>query len=279
MNTDKVLITGSNKGIGKAIAELFGKDDSFKGTVILTSRNMKNGEVTRKELSAAFSDTTFDVVQLDICCSDSRAAAIKSIGEKYGNIDILINNAGVNTERNHPELAPIQQATDSFQVNYFATRDFTNDILPKVTKRVVNVNTRTANRSLSECSPDMKKFFLGIREHSVEEIDAVANDFLRLIADGKHGEKYSPSSYGMSKVCARVLMEKQAQDPKWSKLKFFQGTPGWSRTDMGGGDAPRSAQEGADVFWWLATTQDEAVLEKGYGSFYGERKLNVWDGN
>jgi NAD(P)-dependent dehydrogenase (short-subunit alcohol dehydrogenase family) len=47
--------------------------------------------------------------------------------------------------------------------------------------------------------------------------------------------------------------------------------PGWVRTDMGGSNAVKSVEEGADTAVWLATS--DAI---GNGKFYADRKLIPW---
>jgi NAD(P)-dependent dehydrogenase (short-subunit alcohol dehydrogenase family) len=48
--------------------------------------------------------------------------------------------------------------------------------------------------------------------------------------------------------------------------------PGWTRTDMGGPDAPRSVAEGASTPVWLATLPDGAIT----GGFFFDRRLVPW---
>ena len=55
--------------------------------------------------------------------------------------------------------------------------------------------------------------------------------------------------------------------------KFFVASmcPGWCQTDMGGGNAPRSAEQGADTAVWLATAEGLAS-----GKFWRDRKQIDW---
>ena len=70
-----VLITASNKSIGFAIAELFAKTD-YKSTIILTSRNLENGERALATLKNKYPNTDFDLHQLDITFQSSRKTLI-----------------------------------------------------------------------------------------------------------------------------------------------------------------------------------------------------------
>jgi hypothetical protein len=48
--------------------------------------------------------------------------------------------------------------------------------------------------------------------------------------------------------------------------------PGWCRTEMGGSEAPRSADEGADTLVWLALDAPHSLR----GHFIKERKIVAW---
>ncbi len=80
-----VLITGASSGYGKAIAKAF-KDNG--DTVVMTARNMENLENARKEVGG---DLAFS---MDVTKSSDWENAVKIIKEKYGRLDVLVNNAG-----------------------------------------------------------------------------------------------------------------------------------------------------------------------------------------
>merc|ERR1712226_1291883 len=107
----------------------------------------------------------------------------------------------------------------------------------------------------------------------------MADEFCKLAADGEPiAPKYSDSSYMMSKLLIRKLTECQAT--KWPHLKVFSGDPGWCKSDMAGWEKPpKTAEQGADNFWWMATSQDENLI-KNSGKFYMLfREETGWDGN
>ncbi len=89
---DKVcIVTGSGNGIGKAIAELFAREG---GRVVCSSRRESNGKPVSDALNAEGLDTIF--VKCDISREDEVKALFDAALEKYGRIDVLVNNAGVN---------------------------------------------------------------------------------------------------------------------------------------------------------------------------------------
>ena len=82
------LITGSSRGIGKAIAEAFANEGA--SIVVTYKENLK----LAKKTTVNFND--FLIVQLDVSKRDSIKKAIGKIIKKYDRIDILVNNAGIN---------------------------------------------------------------------------------------------------------------------------------------------------------------------------------------
>jgi NAD(P)-dependent dehydrogenase (short-subunit alcohol dehydrogenase family) len=126
-----VLITGSSSGIGKASAKFF----AAKGwNVIATMRNPEK----EQELKDVF------VTRLDVQQPETIVAAIKSGIEKFGNIDVLINNAGYG-EFGIFESASREQVNTQFEVNVIGVMDTIRAILPHFRERksgtVINISS------------------------------------------------------------------------------------------------------------------------------------------
>ena len=80
-----VLITGGTRGIGFAAAHLFASDGAF---VAISGRNREKGEAAASELQAYF-------VQADVRLSGDCSAAVAKTLDRYGRLDVLVNNAGI----------------------------------------------------------------------------------------------------------------------------------------------------------------------------------------
>ena len=85
------VVTGSNKGIGFAIVRRMCK--VFDGDVILTSRDEGRGKEAVAKLEGEGLKPHYH--QLDITSSDSIEVLRKYLDQKYGGLDVLINNAGI----------------------------------------------------------------------------------------------------------------------------------------------------------------------------------------
>lgn len=84
-----VLITGSTKSIGLAIAELFCKKGA---TVIVTGRLATvEGEKFAQSIGAS------DYLTLDVCSEQNWQEVASYVGKKYQRLDVLVNNAGIDS--------------------------------------------------------------------------------------------------------------------------------------------------------------------------------------
>src|SRR5262245_61553644 len=128
------LITGANRGIGFETARQLGQ----KGVkVLLGARSEKGG----KEAAAKLKDEGLDVefLLLDVGNEKTHAAAVKYIQEKFGRLDILINNAGVNLEGPGDSVKPASQTPlevyrNTFEINFFSLIALTQKLLPLIKK-------------------------------------------------------------------------------------------------------------------------------------------------
>lgn len=80
-----VLITGASSGYGKAMAKAFA---DCGDTVIMTARRLDKLECARAEVGGALA------VEMDVTSTADWSKIYGIISEKYGRLDILINNAG-----------------------------------------------------------------------------------------------------------------------------------------------------------------------------------------
>ena len=87
----KVLITGANRSIGLETARQLLQQGYF---VYLGSRTRQNGQAAVEKLQAE-GLTNVEAVALDVSSDESVKAARATIGQKTGQLDVLINNAGI----------------------------------------------------------------------------------------------------------------------------------------------------------------------------------------
>ena len=132
------IVTGSNKGIGFAtVRALCGK---FPGDVYLTSRSEERGQAAVKTLREEGLDPKFHV--LDIGNEQTIVKLREFIEEKYGGIDVLVNNAGIAFNVDATEAFAVQ-AKVTLETNYWANKRACEILFPLLNPgaRVVNVSS------------------------------------------------------------------------------------------------------------------------------------------
>ena len=83
------LVTGAGTGIGKGIARAFAREGA---TLVLSSRKRENLEATAEEVRRL--GATADVIPADVTVEAEVVALFGQVVERFGRLDILINNSG-----------------------------------------------------------------------------------------------------------------------------------------------------------------------------------------
>lgn len=107
----RALVTGSSSGIGEAIVRLLVEEGA---SVVVHGRDRGRAEAIAKEIGAA--GVAIGELQADGAAEAVHAEAVKALG---GNVELLINNAGGNSEGNTSK-APADIAIEDFISNYKA---------------------------------------------------------------------------------------------------------------------------------------------------------------
>lgn len=125
-----VLITGGSSGIGKSVGEYL-TQRGFK--VYGTSRNPEN-----------YKNSTFTILALDVKEVATINDTIKSVIEKEGRLDVLINNAGAGIT-GPIEETPETEIKANFDTNFFGPINVIKAVLPQMRKQqsglIINVTS------------------------------------------------------------------------------------------------------------------------------------------
>ncbi|GAA2277103.1 SDR family oxidoreductase [Actinomadura luteofluorescens] len=155
------LVTGANKGIGRAVAEeLAGRGM----TVLIGARDRRRGE----EAAAALREAGGDVhaLVLDVTDPATVQEAAKRVEESHGRLDVLVNNAGITGSGQVAPMDAVDQIPSSvdlemvravFATNVFGVIAVTNAMLPLLRRspaaRIVNVSSHAGSLTLTS-DPD-----------------------------------------------------------------------------------------------------------------------------
>ncbi len=93
------LITGSSKGLGKAMALALAEAGA---SIVLVSRDREKLEAVAKEIESLGSEAA--VCPADVTVEEQVKAVEAQVVERFGKLDILINNAGINVRKSVTDL-------------------------------------------------------------------------------------------------------------------------------------------------------------------------------
>jgi NAD(P)-dependent dehydrogenase (short-subunit alcohol dehydrogenase family) len=228
-----VLVTGGNRGIGLETARQLGRQG---WRVLIGARDAEAGGRAAGELRSGGARVEF--LPLDVSDSASIRAAAEEFGRRTDHLDVLINNAGVYPDKGVNILTVSRELlTRTFQTNTFGPMEVTQTFLPFLRAsgagRVVNVSSGYGQ--LEGLSPDVP-------------------------------------SYCLSKLALNGVTLMLAEALKADGIAVNSMCPGWVRTDMGGPNASRSVEQGADTAVWLAAEAPQELT----GRFFRDRKEIPW---
>jgi glucose 1-dehydrogenase len=86
------IVTGSSEGIGKAIAIAFARSGEYSG-IVVNSRRLEEAQQVADEIKALGCDSI--AIQADVSKENDCISLIEGTIRKYGRIDVLVNNAGI----------------------------------------------------------------------------------------------------------------------------------------------------------------------------------------
>jgi NAD(P)-dependent dehydrogenase (short-subunit alcohol dehydrogenase family) len=201
--------------------------------VVIGSRDPGQGEAVAKQLGNGVVAT-----QLDVTDEKSVRSAISFVEREFGRLDVLVNNAGI---ADGWSGAAAEANLDSV-------------------KEVLETNLFGAWRLAKAALPLMRKNAYG-------RIVNVSSGMGQLSDMGGRSPGYRVSKTGLNALTRMLTVELQGEN-----ILVNSVCPGWVRTDMGGKNARRSVEQGADTPVWLATLPDDGPT----GGFFRDREPIPW---
>ena len=124
-----IIITGSSSGFGLKAA----KDFADKGNKVFATMRNPNGKNATAKADLESHSTKIKVVDMDVTNDASVKEAMSTIIAEAGNVDILINNAGI-MYLGITEAFSIEQAKFQMETNYFGAIRVMQAVLPSMRK-------------------------------------------------------------------------------------------------------------------------------------------------
>ena len=129
MNLDNkvVLITGSTRGIGNSIARLF-LENSAK--VVICGSNIENAKKAVESIKSDLniSDDNIMPVGLNMKDKESIKEVVESVINRFGRIDVLINNAGITSNISLLDSTD-EEFYEMFDINFFGVVSLTREVV------------------------------------------------------------------------------------------------------------------------------------------------------
>lgn len=141
-----VLITGGNSGLGRAAAtELAG----LGATVVILARNQERAHRALKEITSLTGNENLHVLLADLASLKSVRSAVDEFKERFGRLDVLINNAALNSPT---RTETVEGFEIHFGVNYLShyllTRLLLDVLEQSAPARIINVGARQMGAKL-----------------------------------------------------------------------------------------------------------------------------------
>ncbi len=208
------LITGANKGIGFEVARQIARAG---WTVLAAARNEELGRQAAQKLQAEGLDVQFILVDLN--APQTAVAAAETIRNRFGKLDLLINNAGIASKDDGPPSKVNLEALEIvMRTNYAGTVAVTQAMLPLLQAagkaQILNVSSELGSVSLHN-DPDWK---------------------------------YAPVkqlAYCASKAALNMFTVQLAWEFRDGSIAVNSINPGYTATDLNAHSGPQTLEEGS----------------------------------
>ncbi len=208
------LITGANKGIGFEVARQIAKAG---WRVLAAARSEELGKEAVAKLQAEGLDVHF--VRIDLDLPETAVAAAETTHNRFGKLDLLVNNAAVASQGDGPpSKVDLEALKKTMHTNFIGTVAVTQAMVPLLQAagkaQVINVSSELGSIS-QQTNPEWK---------------------------------YAPVkvlAYCASKAALNMLSVQLAYEFRDGSIAVNSVNPGYTATDLNGNSGPQSVAEGA----------------------------------
>ena len=202
-------------------------------TVVLGSRDEGSGREAAEKLNG-----DVRARQLDVTDAESVDRLAAWIEEEFNRIDVLVNNAGISNDDGQSGVeADLDRVRTALEANLFGAWRLSEAVIPLMQRngygRIVNVSSG-----------------LG----ALEDMGG------------------AQPGYRVSKTALNALTRILSSELRGTGILVNSICPGWVQTDMGGQNASRTVEEGADTPVWAATLPNNGPT----GGFFRNRRPIAW---
>ena len=227
------IVTGGNRGIGFEICRQLAKNQFY---VILTSRDQEKGKYATEKLLTEKLSVHYH--PLDVADLQSRISLKNYVDDKFGKIDVLVNNAGVYLDQSVQGLnVSLEVIQNTLEINLLGPLILCQLFIPLMKSqnygRIINLSSGMG---------------------SLDEMGS------------------GSAAYRISKTALNAMTKIFANEVRNYNILINSMCPGWVRTEMGGPGAVRSVKKGAETAVWLAMLPEGGPT----GGFFRDNKKIPW---
>ncbi|MEV6426528.1 SDR family oxidoreductase [Nocardia sp. NPDC051463] len=221
--TTTALVTGANKGLGReTVSRLAG----LGWRVFLAARDADRGKTAVADLTDAGLNVEF--VHLDVTSVDSIAAAVEAVGQRTGQLDVLVNNAGIGGTRKLPPETTAADLREVFETNVFGAVAVTNAFLPLLRAatrpRIVMVSSGIGSLARTSDPARIESTLLGLPYPSSKTaLNMITSMYSRALPD----------------------------------IRINAADPGYTATDLNNNSGHQTVTEGTDAIVRLASIEPD----------------------
>jgi NAD(P)-dependent dehydrogenase (short-subunit alcohol dehydrogenase family) len=231
--THVALVTGANRGIGFEVCRQL----ASRGFVVfITARDAAKAKTAAVKLKSA---GVVEPLTLDVANAGSIKDAAAEVEQRYGRLDVLINNAGI---------------------NYDTWETAGNADIDGTVMETIVTNLLGPWRVCQAFLPLLRKSRAG----RIVNVSSESGSLAQMGA--------GPPAYQVTKAALNALTRTLAAELSGARILVNAVCPGWVATDMGGASAPRTVSEGAAGIVWAATLPDNGPT----GGFFQDGKPLPW---
>lgn len=201
--------------------------------VFLTSRNIENGKRVVNNLKENFEHVEF--LELDVSDEKSIKNAVESFNKFNVKLDVLINNAGILPNQKRIDSVDSESVMKTFITNSLGPLLVTQNFLQFIPNGGRIINLHSGLGLINEMSD-------------------------------------TTAAYSISKIALSAVTIQFSQNLSDKKISVNAVCPGWVKTEMGGKNAPRSVEKGAETIVWLAVEASQNLT----GKVFRDKKEIYW---
>lgn len=134
-----ILITGASRGIGNNIAKNLAKEN-----IVIANYNNSEAEAKKLKKELEEKNINIDIIKADVCNRNQVKEMIKQTIDKYGHIDVLINNAGISQYKLFTDITDSDWAeimNTNLNSNFIVTQEVVKNMIHNKEGLIVNISS------------------------------------------------------------------------------------------------------------------------------------------